>query len=629
MKEYKLIHRHLLGKNIKSVAFSHDDSLIAAFGERVYIGTIDGKALYYEDPKEDYEKHYWNLTKNVAKISVSEAKWSSDDKYLWCIAGNDFYEFSLENLKFRRIFQTKQDLKCLDINYSKNYIALAGKKRQNDSNIYIINPEGKLLNTIKTSHSRQIDALLFSFDGTKIVSAGDDKYIRVWNTETSELLDEYQFDDNPRKLYGFNEDNLFIAKLRYDTSLFSLDENGKIELVKNLQKEVFVKKSKGLLGYSNKDKLVICSDYFNRKINLLDNEGKIEASIETPGYLNFVEVGNSHDIIAVIFKYRNGPSEISFYSTENEENFIGKDNIINWEVQKTYPDIHGLQLIVPYKKFQGNWIGVATSYILIYDSEFNPLFKKKTDSQIYKSDFNSKTQKLVYYKLNEQVHIIDFNQIDINTIDEKQQLSENVANVIKVKDIKWNHNGDKIALITDKRELIIYDSSLKELDKHEFRKVIHCLTWNKTDDKIVIGSDDGIIYYYDIKKEKTKELLAIGIDRIYGITWNIELGEFIVTGNRFINIFNNEGYIIRKFDFKKDIQFKFPTYRPNSTQIAVYGYNRGDHEIYIIDRNKSIRECIDQIITYHTDWIDMVAWENKDSLISLERSSGLVFWKLI
>ncbi|MFX1294379.1 MAG: hypothetical protein ACFFD2_05935 [Promethearchaeota archaeon] len=624
MKEYKLIHRHLLGDNIKGIAFNRDDSLVAVIGTEIYIGTIDGKALYKGKPREDYEKYYWNLTKNVAPVSFYQVKWSQDNKFLWCAAG-DFYEFSVENQQFRRIFETDQNLKCIDICDSKQLIALAGEEFSKENKIYLFKYNGSLINTINSKHGRLVYSLCFTSDGTKLISGGYDSYLRVWNVETGELLDEYKLDDSPTNLYRVVKDDQFIVKLRYDTSLYSLDANGKINLIKNLAKELFVKSSKGLLGYSIKDDVVLSSAYFYETAHCHTLDGEALAKIDSAGQIDFIEPGNTRDILALVFKYRR-PPEVHFYSIEPKASFFKEDKILDWEAYVTYQDIRDLYFIGSIQSSPGNWIGIGTNTVGFFDSELKPIFKKKTDAQVYTADFNKKIQKLVYYKLNDQIHLIDLNKLDIQAIDE-HRLSTYMTNVEKIWDVRLNHKGDRVATITDNKELIIFDHELMELSKINFKERVFHLAWNKNDNIIAVGADNGILYYYNVETGNVEELETIGIDRVEGITCDTEMDEFIVTGRRFINIFNQDGFVVRKFDFKTDTRFTLPTCRPESAQFALYGYDREGYKIYIVDRNKPIPECVEQIINYHTDLIRFLHWEDKDTLISEGNKIGFVFWK--
>jgi WD40 repeat protein len=625
MKEYRLIHKHLLGDNIQNLAFSRDDSLIAAAGEGIYIGTIDGDALFEGKAKQDYEKHYWNLTKEVPWISAYEMRWAKDNKRLWLAAG-DFYEFSVETQQFRRIAEVKEKLKTMDINDTRELIALAGEGNSKTNKIYIFNDNGELLRSIESTHNRIVYSVMFSQDGTKIVSGGRDDTLRVWDVDTGKMLDQYKLDDSPSKLFRCADENKFIVKLRYDTSLFSLDASGKISLLKNLAKELFTKGSKGLLGYSLKDDTVLSSDYFYQRGHFHKLAGEEVAKIEAAGQIDFIAPGNVRDIVALVFKYRN-PPEVHFYSTESAAAFLKEDQIVDWEVVNTYTKVADF-LIVPYGKYPENWIGMETNNIRIYDSEFNEVFRSRLDAQIYTADFHPQTQKVVYYQLNGKLHIINWSDLDRDAIDEAR-LNANTIAVDKMWYVRWSHKGDKLAIVTDNREIIVYDANLQQLAKQKLEKRVFCLAWSKNDDKIAVGADDGLLYFYNVSDSTVKTIQLVGIERVIDLACDTTHDEFIATSHRFINILNQDGFIIRKLDFNEWIEFKFPTPRPSSSEFAVYGYDREGHKIYMIDRNKPIRQCINQIMRFHTDWIRMLHWIDKDTFISRGGKIGLVFWKRI
>ncbi|MHA1277334.1 MAG: hypothetical protein ACTSQI_10990 [Candidatus Helarchaeota archaeon] len=625
MKEYKLIHKHMLGNRINHLAFSRNDRLIAATGESIYIGTIDGHALFEGKPKQDYEKHYWNLTKEVPRISAYEVKWSKDNKQLW-IAAEDFYEFSIEKQQFRRIYKTKEKLQTIDINDTRELIALAGEGDPQSNKIYIFNFAGKLLHSIDSMQNRRVYSLMFSRDGTKIISAGRDYSLRVWNVDTGELLDQYDFDDNPWKLFHCAKDDQFIVQLRHNTSLFSLDASGKITLLKNLVQDLFVKKSKGLLGYSLKDDTVLSSAYFYETAHIHTLEGEAVANIEAAGQIDFIEPGNVHDILALVFKYQR-PPEVHFYSTESKASFLQEDSIVNWEVINTYTKISDF-LLVPYKKYPGYWIGSGTYYISVYDSDFNEIFKHRVRIQIYIADFHVPTQKMAYYQLNDQLHIIDFDALNLETI-KKSKLNTHTTDVGKIRYVRWNHKGDKLAVVTDTKELVLYDANLKQITKKKFDENLFCLAWSTTDNKIAVGAENGLLYYYNLPDGTVKTIELVGIDRVLDLACVPNVDEFIATSNRFINILNQDGFIIRKLDLKKPIEFKFPSPRPGTSEFAVYGHNKEGHQIYFIDRNKPIRQCVKQIMRFHTDWIRMLRWVDSDTLMSRGGKIGLVVWRQI
>ena len=86
--------------------------------------------------------------------------------------------------------------------------------------------------------------------------------------------------------------------------------------------------------------------------------------------------------------------------------------------------------------------------------------------------------------------------------------------------------------------------------------------------------------------------------------------------------------MVRKLDFKTDTQFTLPACQPGSSIIAMYGWDRDGYKIYMIDRNKPIRDCVVQIMNYHTGQINFLNWEDKDTLVSEGNKIGFVFWKL-
>jgi WD40 repeat protein len=230
--------------------------------------------------------------------------------------------------------------------------------------------------------------------------------------------------------------------------------------------------------------------------------------------------------------------------------------------------------------------------------------------------------------------LIDFNAIvDFDVLRKKRYTYRPVTDADFISDpvmFKWSPDGTQFAAI-NRHDLIIYNDQLEETFRETFdlRHGPRNIEWSPAGEKIAIGFYQGIVYIYDVvNRSVERQLPTIDIEDINQMVWSSETGELIIPSNRYINIFNNEGYIIRKLDFKQKTAFDKTACRPGTHEFALaFPTSEGDH-LYIIDRNKGIRECVVQEIQFANDTANLLKYETEDLLIT-QSNAGIKFWRAI
>ncbi len=643
--DYKYITK-LFGQLVRHVELSHDDSLVAISGEATYIGTVGGSPLFRGNFRDDYEKFYYNLIpEHFRNLTIGEAKWSPDDKFLYCIAGGEVYRFAVERQEFKQLFKAGSDsrteLTCIAINEKKKVLAAAGKgaDKGKEDFIYILDFSGKLLLSIPSKHGPQINSVRFSPDGTKLASMGIDRFLRVWSADNGALLSEIKTEANNNYvgLAGFiNETTVLVNYAPYPA--YTIDSTGKASFVKNFAS--VLPKNTSVLGYYPSKPLIICNDGSNGSstIKIFNHDGQEQGKLEIHSQLGFVKVGNAHDLLAVALRTQVASPEVQFFSTESASNFLPATAAAGtWAVDASLASkVRGWFYFVPYEKYPGMWIGVGTYNIFIYDAAFNIKYDFKYQSyQMQLSRFHSKSQKAVFYRGDKQLFVIDFNKLDLQgTIPPQPQEEGRVTTSWDLEDLQWNTAGDKLAGIDSRsRELVIWGGpSFTEIYRSPTIPSIHRLVWSNDDSLIALAADKTTFHYFDVvKKTIVKTLTALGLSHINDMAWHNARNELILTGDQFICVFNQDGNPLRKIDFRAEsqesIQMSLPACSPTTHEISVaVDITREGQFHYIIDLDKPFRQCITARLRHHMKGINFIQWDQPNRILSMGKSDGLASW---
>ncbi len=642
--DYKYITK-LFGQLVRHVEFSHDDSLVAISGEATYIGTIGGSPLFRGNFRNDWEKYYYNLIpEHFRSLTIGQAKWSADDKFLYCIAGGEVYRFSVEQREFKGLLKAGSDsgteLTCIAINEKKQVLAAAGKgaDKGKEDYIYILDFAGKLLLSIPSKHSPQVNSVRFSPDGTKLVSAGKDRFVRVWNTDNGALLSEMNtaIDSNYVGLVGFiNETTVLVDQAPYP--IYAIDPSGKASLVKNFAS--VLPPNTSVLGYYPSKPIIICNDGSNGSstIKIFNIDGQEQGKLEIHSQLGFVKAGNAHDLLAVVLRSQVAAPEVQFFSTEPSSNFLPANTAAGtWTVDASHASkVRGWFYFVPYEKYPGMWIGVGTYNIFIYDTAFNIKhdFKYQT-YQMKLSRFHAKSQKAAFFRGDKQMFIVDFNKLDLQgAIPSLPPDAARITLSADLEDFQWNNAGDKIAGITTQRELIIWGGpNFAETYRSQTIPSIWRLAWNTDDSLIALVGDKTTFHYFDVaKKVIVKTLTALGMSRIDDMTWSKTRNEIILTGDQYICVFNQDGYPLRKIDFRAETQeymhIRLPACSPTTHEISVCVEitREGDFH-YILDLDKPFRQCITARLRHHMKGMKFIEWDQPNRIITMGKDDGLAIW---
>ncbi|MFW9994327.1 MAG: hypothetical protein ACFFD4_19950 [Candidatus Odinarchaeota archaeon] len=632
--QYNLIHEERLASKAHAAVFSNDNKMIAVFGKGVYIGTLDGKPLYEGTLMKLFDKEYWNLDppKNYQKTNwVAQAVWSGDDKFLWCATQQGLYLFSVDDEEFTAVFPD-YTLYCIAVNHEKEYIAVAGyPATESGRKILMFDFNGNLIREIISPHTDgYINNLYFSRDYTRIITTCTKGYLRVFDETTGELLDHTSH--SFKEFFLTFNDNQFLLNhgVGGRWHLMTLNEEGKIDELKEIQRSQ-------LKYYLPENVANFIKDNYYYSI----------------GSDQFTLVGTDAEIFAKIWP-ESGKVDppIKFYSSKPRESFIeGIESELGWVKEKTVPVTGGtVQIFTQLEKFPGKWLRVIWHDIALFDEEFNKEavydFRRPQDGSsvsfvLIPCDFNARTQKLVTYAYNSSLSIYEYHVIDFNALDDFSSLNErkHLYRPVTYADfdaqapvmLKWSPDGTKIAAIEDHgHHLIIYNDKLEEIFRQKFdlRHGPRNMEWSPSGDRIALGFYQGIIHIYNINDRITERVLpTVDIEDINGMEWNSETGELIVTSNRYINVFNNDGYIIRKMDLRDpEMHFDKTTCKPGSKLFAVVSKANEDHNVYIIDRNKPIRESVVCIIPYMADSISHIHF-GTDGRLFVHSNVGLTFWK--
>lgn len=634
-EQYTLLHEEPLGSSAHAAAISHDNKMMAIFGyysKLVYIGSLDGEPMYEGELNEVYQKFYWNLIpQKQEKIRVNQAAWSPDDKSLWCATDDGFYSFSVEDQEFSRIYQCTE-LLCLAVNYQQNYVALAGYYgTESEKIILMFDFEGNLLRQITSKNTAgYITHLLFSHDFTKLIVCCSGKYLRVFDEATWEQLDFMDLAYGADYLYLGNEDHQFVLRDGYYQSWYALllDKEGKIDDLTQIQPPQ--------VGcYMPEEMYNFVKD--NRRTGKLGVFHVVSPNKKLVAELQSNPMGSGIDHPIKFYSYR--PKEAFFESTE-----VGA----GWREDKHFPDITRVGVLTRLEKFPNKWLALKWNELVLYDETFNQEevydFKRAQDSAstsyiLNPCDFNEKTQRLIIYvhyasMRFKELQLIDFNAIDdFSVLRKKRYTYRPVTDADFIGDpvmLKWSPDGTQFAAI-NRDNLIIYNDQLEEIFRETFdlRHGPRNIEWSPSGDKIAVGFYQGIVYIYDVvKRSVERKLPTVDIEDINQMVWLSETGELIIPSNRYINIFNSEGYIIRKLDFKEKTAFDKTACHPGTNEFAVaFPTSEGDH-LYIIDRNKGIRECVIQEIPLVNDTVNLLKYETSDLLIT-QSKTGIKFWRTI
>ncbi len=644
--DYKYITK-LYGTLVRHLAFSHDDSLVAISGEATYIGTIGGSPLFRGNFRDDYEKFYYNLIpQHFRNLTIGEAKWSPDDKFLYCIAGGEVYRFSVERQEFKQLFKagenSRTELKCLAMNEKKQVLVAAGlgADQGKEDHIYVLDFAGKLLFSIPSKHGPQINSVQFSPDGTKILSTGKDHILRVWSADNGALLSEIntEADNNSVGLVGFiNETTVLVNLAPYPA--YTIDATGKASLLKKFVS--LLPKNTKVLGYYPSKHLLICNDGSNGSstIKTFNHDGQEQGTLEIHNQLEFVTAGNAHDLLAVTLRTQVASPEVQFFSTEPASNFLSANATAGtWVVDSSMSDkVRGWHFMMPYEKYPGLWIGIGSYKILIYDAGFNVKHEfKYTTYDFQKARFHAKSQKGAFFRGDNQLFIIDFNKLDLQgTILPQPQEAGRIKTEGSIEDFQWNNAGDKLAAITsNRRELVIWGGpNFAEIHKTPTIPSIRRLTWSTDDSIIALAADKTTFHYFDVaKKAIVKTLIAMGMSRIDEMTWNNTRNEIILTGDQFICIFNQDGNPLRKVDLRAESQeymhIVLPTCSPTTHEISlVVEITREGDFHYILDLDKPFRQCITARLRHHMKGINFIEWDQPNRIITMGKSDGLAIWQ--
>ncbi len=643
--DYKLITK-LHGTLIRHVEFSHDDTLVAISGEATYIGTLGGNPLFRGNFRNDWEKFYYNLIQEHFKnLTIGESKWSPDDKYLYCTTDGEIYRFSVERQEFRRFFVPGPDawrfpLEHIAMNEKKQVIAVAGKGgvEGKPDLIYVIDLSGKILFSFPSKHGAEVTSIVFSPDGTKLVSTGKDSFLRVWSADNGTMLSEIKMEVSGYNdlLEFINETTVLEKREPYPT--YAIDPAGKASFVRNFAS--VLPKSGKLLGIHRSKPLLISDDGYSNSstLKLIDYDGKEQGKIDVGEYIGFVTIANKHDLLAVALKAQVARPEVHFYSTEPASKFLPAEAATGtWMVDAVKSSkARGFNFFVPYEKYPGLWIGMDASSIIIYDADFNVKHKFPPGRyQIQRAVFHAKSQKAALTQ-GSQLFIIDFNKLDLQgTNPPLPQEEARVETGGDLADFQWNNTGDRIACITQsQRELVIWEGSkLAEIYRSPTIPSIQKIAWSADDSMIALIADKTTFHYFDVaKKAIVKTLTAFGDSGINSVAWHNTRNELILTAGRFISVFNQDGNPLRKIDLRAEskdyISVEKPTCSPSTHEISVVvKITREGTFHYILDLDKPVRECITARLHHHMKHINFLQWDQPNRIISMGSDDGLAIWQ--
>ncbi|OLS11961.1 MAG: Pre-mRNA-processing factor 17 [Promethearchaeota archaeon CR_4] len=639
MTDYQLVTK-LVAEHVRGVEFNQDDSLVAVYGEQTYIGKLDGTALFKGKFKEEYEKFYWNLTKeHVRDLTLSDAIWAPDGKHLYGIAGGDVYQFATDVGHFRRIFTPGEDkrfqLGSIALNKQKQILLVAGKggdpAKQHD--IFLVDFDGKLIRSFSSGHTKGVSSILFSPDGSKFFSTGVDYFLRVWDTGTGQKLDEIKITARSPEIEAIINNNLIVMR-GSGHPVYSFDDAGKLTFVKEFP--TVQKNSADVLGHYRSKPLLVAtgSNHDRTTLCAIDIDGKTVTKIPVGLRVERVQEGNNHDILAVILQHQQAPPEVRFYSTELRSTFITeKPGAAEWVVDSSYSKIKAHYCLVPYPKYPGKWIAVSYESINVYDADFKEALKVKPERPINCCDFHSQTQMAIYYRSDNQICIIDFNVLELDKFDPHRPIeSHRVPVNSRVMDLKWNHSGDKLAGVTEKHEFIIWNASLAEVVRVPIEGRGDHVAWSADDTLVAIGTDKSICYYFDVAQAKiTLTVDGVGIGQGLGVVWNAKDELILCGGGGFVYIFSKEGFLLRKLDFRREsresIRIALPTCSPTTSEIAFwFNITREGEFLYIVDQDKPIRECVTTRLHHHTKQIQFIEWLESNHIITMGQADGLALW---
>ncbi|MHA2497021.1 MAG: hypothetical protein ACXAEI_16230, partial [Candidatus Hodarchaeales archaeon] len=633
--QYSLLHEQPLGSSTLAATISHDNKMIATFGyysKLVYIGSLDGEPLYKGELNEVYKKEYWNLIpQKEVKVRVNQAAWSPDDKVLWCATDNGVYSFSVEDREFSRVVHCTE-LLCLAVNYQQKYVALAGYYgTESEKHILLFDFEGNLLREIISKNTAgYITHLFFSHDFSKLIVCCSGKYLRVIDAATGEQLDFTSLPAGADYLYLGNEDSQFVLRDGSYQTWYALilDQDGKVDDLTEI-----------------KPSQVGCYMPEEMYNFVKDNRRTFKSGM-------FRVVSPNQELVAELYSDPTSSAidpPVKFYSYRPKDAFFEDiEAVTGWREDQHFPDITRVSVLTRLAKFPNKWLAVKWNEVVLYDEMFNQEqlydFKRSQDGAstsyiLDPCDFNEKTQRLIVYVHYssmgfKELQLIDFNAIDdFNVLRKKRYTYRPVTDADFISDpgmLKWAPDGTQFAAI-NRHDLIIYNDQLEEIFRETFdlRHGPRNIEWSPSGDKIAVGFYQGIVYIYDVvNRSVERKLPAIDIEDINQMVWSSETGELIIPSNRYINIFSNEGYIIRKLDFKDQTAFDKTACRPGTHEFALaFPTSEGDH-LYIIDRNKGIRECVVQEIPLVNDTVNLLKYETEDLLIT-QSNAGIKFWRAI
>jgi len=635
MTDYQIVCK-LTASNVRGVEFNRDDSLVAVFGEQTYIGKLDGTALFKGKFKEEYEKYYWNLTKeHVRDLTIVDAKWGPEGKRLYCIAGGDIYQFSVDLGQFRRCFSPGDDkrfeLEYIELSERKQVLAVAGKggdqAKQHD--MFLVDFNGKLLRSFISGHIKGVWSIRFSPDGSKLFSTGGDSSLRVWDTDTGQKLDEMQLTDRPPVIETIINNNLLVFR---GNSIYSFTDAGKLTLVKKFP----VPQAADILGHYRSKPLIISSgsNHDSTTLCAINLDGQTVTKTRIGQYTSLVREGNAHDILAVVLKHQQAPPEVQFYSTEPRSTFIlEKPGVVEWVLDTSQSKIKAHYCFVPYAKYPGKWIAISYESINVYNEDFKDALKVKPDRPINCCNFHPQTQKAAYYRSDNQVCVIDFNTLELNKFDPHRPMeSQKTAVNSRVLDLKWSHAGERLAGVTEKHEFVIWNASLAVVARVPLEGGGDHVAWSADDTLVAIGTNKSLCYYFDVAQGKiTLTVDGVGIGQGLGVAWNARNELILCGGGGFVYIFSKEGYLLRKLDFRREsresIRIALPTCSPTTGEMALwFSITREGEFLYIIDRDKPIRECVISRLHHHLKQFQFIEWLEPNRIITMGQADGLAFW---
>ncbi len=627
MTKYQLIHRQLLGKNIKHLSFSHDDKMVLSAGEEVYIGTIGGEALFHEKLRQVYKKYYYNLIpKHIRYITIYDSKWTRDNKFVLCATADGLYRFSIEDKKFENVFDTENALKCIDIDYEKEQIVVAENPERQRGSIFILDFQGNLISEIEHHHKRQLASLLF-LENDMILSACTSNTIKIWNAKDGSLLHETIPEEGDLTDVSRFVDGDLLIKFRYGVGIYQTNADGSVTKKENIGEKLLDKSNKHFLAFNSKDNIAFIRDYTYQNMAIRDLEGQIVYKLPMGAQVQDLYLGLTKDIFAVTHRFNN-PAEVHFYSTKDKNQYIDQEGIIKgWQVEKTFPKVKILQLLESYRNQPGHWIGVETKGFVIYNDQFEEVKKIASKNQIQRAVFHEQSQK-VLFQMYKNLYITDLSNMGIDDLKPETVYNKRVENPNAI-DFCWSVNAEKLAVITNDRQVTVFDSNLNIVTSFEgFEHRLKSIDFGPEKDRFAVGGEKGGVYICTISSKDVQTLETVSIDTVSDLIWNNDWNEIIVGSHEFINIFNSDSYALRKLDLERDCPISKISCRPSTKQFAVHIEDfREGHDIYIIDREKPIKECVLQKIRYHTGILDLIKWDGKDTLVSIGHESRLVFWE--